>query len=134
MRIQNSLRYQEGTFVPSLTFGGASVGMTYAARQGFYARVGNLVTASIYVVLSAKGTSNGDAAISLPFAGLVALSAGAVNMFVGNVTYSGMVVGWSDSSGVVNIQQVTEAGVRSQLSDANFADNSNIGIQITYRT
>lgn len=61
--------YEEGTFTPSLTFGGAAVGMTYGTQAGSYTKIGNLVTVQIRLVLTAKGSSTGAAIITgLPFA------------------------------------------------------------------
>lgn len=60
--------YEEGSFTPSLKFGGASVGMTYGTQQGHYTKIGRQVFISIKIVLTAKGSSTGDATISgLPF-------------------------------------------------------------------
>jgi hypothetical protein len=61
--------YEEGTWTPIITFGGASVGITYSFQQGSYTKVGRLVTATCVVNLSAKGSSTGNAYIEgLPFA------------------------------------------------------------------
>jgi hypothetical protein len=62
--------YEEGTFVPSLTFGGASVGITYSShrRYGIYTKIGNTVTYFIHLELTSKGSSTGGANITgLPF-------------------------------------------------------------------
>lgn len=63
--------YEEGSWTPTLAFGGASVGITYSARQGRYTKVGNVVTAWCYIFLSSKGSSTGNTSISgLPFTAL----------------------------------------------------------------
>lgn len=57
-----------GTWTPTLTFGGAAVGMTYTTQTGLYVKVGPLVFIDMLIVLSAKGSSTGNASISgLPF-------------------------------------------------------------------
>lgn len=57
-----------GTFVPALTFGGASVGMTYTTQNGNYTKVGNLVIFVAHIVLTLKGASTGAAFVTgLPF-------------------------------------------------------------------
>jgi hypothetical protein len=59
-----------GTWTPTLVFGGASVGMTFSMRTGGYVKIGQLVTLTVSIRLSAKGSSTGDAAFdpgSLPF-------------------------------------------------------------------
>ena len=63
--------YEEGTFTPTLTYTTpGTVSVTYATRLGFYTKVGNLVTVSMTIVLSAftKGTATGDLRLTgLPF-------------------------------------------------------------------
>jgi hypothetical protein len=52
--------YEEGTWTPTISFGGASVGVTYAAsRAGQYTKIGRQVTATAYILLTNKGTSTG---------------------------------------------------------------------------
>jgi len=58
----------EGTFTPTLTFGGASTGITYSNQEGRYTKIGNIVYISLDFTLSSKGTATGLARISgLPF-------------------------------------------------------------------
>ena len=51
--------YEEGTFIPEIRFGGGNVGITYAQRDGWYTKIGRLVTVGWEIVLSNKGTSTG---------------------------------------------------------------------------
>ena len=58
----------QGSFVPTLNFGGGSTGITYAQQIGRYTRQDNLVTAWISIVLTNKGSSTGNISIAgLPF-------------------------------------------------------------------
>ena len=62
--------YEEGTFTPSVTFGGASSGVTYSSsrRIGKYTKIGNCVEYFIHVELTSKGSSTGNVQITgLPF-------------------------------------------------------------------
>lgn len=60
--------YGEGTFVPVVAFGGASVGVTYSLQSGRYTRIGRLVQYEIRITLSSKGSSTGSVTITgLPF-------------------------------------------------------------------
>ena len=60
--------YEEGTWTPGISFGGASVGVTYTSTSGYYTKVGNVVTVSCYINMSNKGSSTGSARITaLPF-------------------------------------------------------------------
>jgi hypothetical protein len=60
--------YEEGTWTPVLSFGGASVGIAYTYQSGFYTKIGNTVTVQYVIFLSSKGSSTGNNQISgLPF-------------------------------------------------------------------
>jgi hypothetical protein len=60
--------YEEGTWTPGISFGGASVGVTYSQQVGRYVKVGKQVTVNGYLYLSSKGSSTGAAKITgLPF-------------------------------------------------------------------
>lgn len=60
--------YSEGSWTPVLAFGGASVGITYAAQVGRYVKISNTIHAMGRIALSANGSSVGDATITgLPF-------------------------------------------------------------------
>jgi hypothetical protein len=61
--------YEEGVWVPALNFGGAAVGMTYAATPvGRYTKIGRTVFATGSLTLTAKGSSTGAATVAgLPF-------------------------------------------------------------------
>jgi len=128
--------YEEGTFTPSMTFGGGSTGVTYFDRQGNYTKIGRQVTCTIYLALTAKGSSTGAAVLTgLPFTSSNAnrgIASGCSFRF-DNVIYAGqvqMVVGQSASS--IDFWQTTELGIDSQLTDANFNDSSEFQITATY--
>lgn len=55
------------TFTPVLSFGGASVGITYGTQLGKYWLLGAMVFFDITIILTNKGSSTGVAAVSLPF-------------------------------------------------------------------
>jgi hypothetical protein len=55
--------YEEGTFTPTLTFGGNSVGMTYSGNNGIYTKIGRNVYFSFGIALTNKGSSTGTATI-----------------------------------------------------------------------
>ena len=55
-----------GTWTPVLTFGDASVGITYSTRSGIYNISGGVLQYKIEIALTSKGTSVGIAELSLP--------------------------------------------------------------------
>ncbi len=65
--------YKEGTFQPSLKLGGAATAMTYGTRTGRYTKVGNLVSFTIHIILTALGSSTGALTIEgMPYSPAVA--------------------------------------------------------------
>ena len=61
--------YEEGTWTPTLAFGGDSVGVTYATQGGTYTKIGRTVYFSARITLTSKGSSTGYAQFrGLPFA------------------------------------------------------------------
>lgn len=61
--------YEEGTFTPTLQFGGSTTGITYSStRLGSYTKVGRMVYGAIRFALTSKGSATGLATITgLPF-------------------------------------------------------------------
>jgi hypothetical protein len=123
--------YEVGTWTPTITFGGSSTGITYIAsgQIGTYTKIGNLVTIRAYIGLSNKGSSTGAARIAnLPFTPPNTLNqywAGSLGVTV--VSYTGYP--WATTLHGINgisIKQTTEAGSSSNLTDANFANTSEV--------
>lgn len=61
-----TLQTGPSSWTPSVQFGGGATGITYTTQVGRYVRIGDLVIAVGYCVLSSKGSSTGAAT----FAGL----------------------------------------------------------------
>lgn len=55
--------YEEGTWTPTLSFGGGSTGWTYSSQEGYYTKIGNIAFIRGLVWVNAKGTSTGAAKI-----------------------------------------------------------------------
>jgi hypothetical protein len=127
--------YEEGTWTMGLAFGGASVGVTYGANTGAYTKIGRKVTVTGYLSLSSKGSSTGIARITgLPFAiGTGFQFSAAANGFLNNTSYTGIPqsVGLSGSS-VVEFYQLSVLGALTDLTNANFANNSEVYLSFTY--
>ena len=127
--------YEEGTWTMGVSFGGASVGVTYSDQQATYTKIGRQVTVNGYTALSNKGSSTGNAFITgLPFT--IANSGGnysSASFWFQNLTYTGQLI----SNGPINtttvsLQDVTEAGVNGTITDANFTNTTGIVISFTY--
>ena len=60
--------YEEGTWTPTLNFGGNSVGLTFGLTNGIYTKIGNIVSVQFRIELTNKGSSTGGALFGgLPF-------------------------------------------------------------------
>jgi hypothetical protein len=127
--------YEEGTWTMGVAFGGASVGVSYGANTGRYTKIGNQVTVTGYLSLLNKGSSTGTAVITgLPFAiGSGVTNFSALSAWLNTVTVTGGFQGYGDTSTTtINMQQLSVLGVTSSLTDASFANNSEVIISFTY--
>jgi hypothetical protein len=127
--------YEEGTWTMGVSFGGASVGVTYSLNTGTYTKIGRQVTVNGYIALTSKGSSSGVAKLTgLPFtipnsasnystAGLWFVNVSFDNQFQGNVQLN---------STFVELYEITEAGAVTSLTDADFANNSEVMVSLTY--
>jgi hypothetical protein len=127
--------YEEGTWTPTISFGGASVGVTYDAQVGRYTKVGRVVTIQVAVALSNKGSSTGNATIGgLPF---TSINPGAYGD-------SPVVIGWQTNIAVANSSARVDRGstdisfyeltalTPTQLTNTQFANNSAVIIGGSY--
>lgn len=125
--------YEEGTFTPALTFGGAAVGMTFSQQNGRYTKIGNLVTAGILLSFTAKGSSTGTAVISgLPFTASATIIQGCGAMYATALTSVAMpMCRIVQGTAVVDLYDF-QAGTVAVLTDGDFQNGSQIGITISY--
>jgi hypothetical protein len=120
-----------GTWTPVLSFGGASVGITYSLQTGTYVRVGKFYYCFGAIILTSKGSSTGGVIIG----GLPAAAAGAMPITVSY--YSGMasithIGGYINSD--TNIHPWNAgAGVFAALTDANFSNTSILQFAAMYQ-
>jgi hypothetical protein len=128
--------YEEGTWTPTISFGGASVGVTYTMQVGKYTKIGNVVNYTCYVELSAKGSSTGYARIGgLPFtasssedtvtAALRPLLISFADFPMANIAVSGT---------SIRLEEVTNAGTASDITNSDFVDTSRISVTGHYHT
>jgi hypothetical protein len=122
--------YEEGTFTPTLKFGGGNTGITYALQAGTYTKIGNRCMADWRVSLSAKGSSTGSATVEgMPFtsANVTTQAHGACywqNMFATLITLVS-----NNNPNATNLAlfgMTAGATTLAILTDASFANNSQI--------
>ena len=86
--------YEEGSWNPAFTGSGGSIGSTNVGEwEGYYTRIGRLVTVQFKITLSNKGSWSGEVRLTgLPYSVQVTLPA-AGSCALANVNYSGSSVG-----------------------------------------
>ena len=126
--------YEEGSWTPSITFGGTSnfVGGPHNVQWGTYTRVGRLVTASGTIGYSAKGSSSGLVNINgLPFT-----SGGSTHRCGGWANYSNFFSNETDNSTVqlylgdsrTNMETLHDSQDNLNASDCNASGQMNFTV------
>jgi hypothetical protein len=128
--------YKEGTFVPTIAFGGDDVDVTYGTQLGQYTRIGNRVFFDIYIALTSKGSSTGALGIfTLPYTSANNGIFTAVSLRVGGLAaavttdVSGYIQ--PNTSGV--LLNKFAAGAVTDLSDTDVEDTSSFVITGSYQ-
>lgn len=122
--------YEEGTYTPTLRFGGGSTGMTYSAQVGVYTKIGRLVHCEQRITLTAKGSSTGTAAISgLPYS--IASVNGAAGGFYANMSTWAAWFAYNVSATVMNLSLYGAATV-NVATHSNFNNTSDLVLVFDY--
>ena len=128
--------YEEGTWTPLLAFGGSSSGITYdSGSRGNYTKIGNVVHVFCRMVLTSKGSQTSTATITgLPFTSLsgVHVAGCSIAAFTDLTFANQLIMSVLDSTTTVFIQEVTEAGVRTDLTNNDFTDSTRLSWSCTY--
>ena len=124
--------YEEGNWTPTLTFGGASVGMTYSSQQAWYTKIGRTVNATCLIGLSAKGSSSGYAFIEgFPFVNSTQYPAASIRLnAVTSLGLAAVNMGASDAKALFTTTNA--AGVLTLMDETYFSNTSQIMMTITY--
>ena len=128
--------YSTGTWLPTITFGGGSTGITYTDRGGRYVKLGNYIFVSGYMILSSKGSSTGTAAINLPASSNAELTS------YGNTFVFNYVTGTGIAGIIGEVQQNTSymwlvlpgASAYSVATDASIVNNTQLYFSGSYYT
>jgi hypothetical protein len=132
--------YEEGTWTPTLAFSGNSVSVTYGIRGGTYTKVGRLVTGSLRVQLTDKGSSNGDAQITgLPYV----CSSGNGNFgvastaFLNNWANNNMGSSTSTIDGgtsIIRVRYLNSSGAYANITQSQVSNNADVIYVFSYLT
>jgi hypothetical protein len=133
--------YQEGTFTPTISFGGASVDVTYGTQTGTFTRIGNQVFYSIRLMLTSKGSSTGEARIgALPFgvfnSAVTHPSSVRMNNMANSFGQNSVVADVLGSTGNADIRLISinpAFGTQIVATDVEFTNTTNIIINGTYQ-
>jgi hypothetical protein len=129
--------YEEGTFTPTLAFGGTGIS-AYNAQKGFYTKIGNTVNFTLFIQVQQKGAGTGAVTVSLPLASVNTQDRSySINVTGQSLSgLSGALFGYLvENSSSVQVFQ-TDATGGTALTDAVFNDFStdNIIVTGTYQT
>jgi hypothetical protein len=126
--------YEEGTFVPVVTFGGGSTGMTFSDQQGAYVKIGQFVLVYVRFIFTAKGSSTGAAVVTLPFQASSGAYGGVFAPFCsGMSSVGGGVMGYTIPN--TSTIQLTTNGATGivNLTDTNFGNATDLILTGSYR-
>lgn len=124
--------YEEGTWTPSLKFGGNAVGMTYSLQSGRYTKIGRLVVLECQVTLTAKGSSTGTPTITgMPFNAGATGATGAIDSATGISSLTAGLYVVCDNAGVLYLFGNGASG-RLTLSETNFSNTSTFTFSFSY--
>jgi len=128
--------YEEGTFTPTITFGGGSTGITYGWRVGSYTKIGNRVTITGHIYMTNIGTSTGAAKITaLPFTCDNNRAATPAVAFQNTgITFADFLQGHIEpNTSEISLGEVTNAGATTSLTNADFKAGIELRFYTTYR-
>jgi hypothetical protein len=127
--------YEEGSFTPTVQFGGAAVGVTYTRQEGYYIKIGRQVFVTARVTLSNKGSSVGNMTmLGFPFShdGGTAAAAVAVAAYGSAfATLTSMPVFFMSNTTIFPAHWGA-AGVAA-LTNANFTNTTDFLTSFSYR-
>jgi hypothetical protein len=127
--------YEQGTWTMGVSFGGASVGVTTSQNTGTYTKIGRQVTVNGYLQLTSKGSSAGIAIITgLPFAlANNAANYSAASLRLNDIVFTNQFQGFGDiGQTYIVLNEITNLGVSSSLTAADFTNDSAVILSLTY--
>lgn len=124
-----------GSWTPVVTFGGVSTGITYSTQTGYYVRQGNLVYLECTLVLTSKGAATGTAQITgIPFTDPVGSTPPGRLQLVSLANMNSITEDPRIRVSDDRIVLAENGRGGANLTDANFANNTNLSFCGWYRT
>lgn len=130
--------YADGTWTPTLTFGGSAVGITYGTRVGTYVKIGKLVYITCTITLTSKGSSTGSAFVEgLPFNCNTTTNAqhrltNFMDVPNGDISMASIGASQSDRIALVRVTVATQAA--AVMTNTQFSNTSRVWVTGVYST
>ena len=130
--------YEDGTWTPTLTFGGNAVGITYGTRVGSYVKIGKLVYITCTITLTSKGSSTGNAFVEgLPFNCNTTTNAqhrltNFMDVPNGDISMASIGASQSDRIALVRVTVATQAA--AVMTNTQFSNTSRVWVTGVYST
>ena len=122
------------SYTPALSFGGASVGITYTSTTGTFTRNGDTIHVRGTIVVNDNGSSSGGAAISLPVTGAAAPLNGLMTCWLANATgLTSAVTGAITTGATVAALYDHGATGAAVITEANIINGTTISFDAHYR-
>lgn len=115
--------YEEGTWTPTVEFGGGTTGIAYSAQAGTYIKIGRLLYIDGNFTLTSKGSSTGEATMTIPFT-LSSEPGGIPNYAVNLSSVSGGTMMWGQGSSLKWRMMGTTGITNTSLTNSHFNNNT----------
>jgi len=120
--------YEEGTFTPTLTFGGASTGIT-GNFSGKYTKIGNVVYYAVSIGLTSKGSATGDAGIGgLPFTSASGFFPNGTPRSVADLTFTAPLYAGVNQSATTMFLLDNNGGAQAAITNADFTNSTELNV------
>jgi hypothetical protein len=129
----------DGSWTPTLEFGGASTGITYTTQSGHYVEIGPAIYLFMLIVLSSKGSATGNATITgLPvtagsFAAEMSVPIPEFELTL-DANYTQVVFSPNASATTATIYQIGSGQTPISADDTNFTNTSVLSGVAMYTT
>lgn len=123
--------YEEGTFTPTITFGGGS-SVTYATQLGTYTKIGRAVSFNLQLVLASRSSSGNVQVLGLPFAApndFARTVAVRLSGSLGSIAVCQGYVNQSDTS--ITLEKLV-AGTSTMITDTDIGGTAQITLSGNY--
>ena len=128
--------YEEGTFDPNIAFGGNNTNMAFTAKTGSYTKIGRTVFIKIRIEFSNKGTATGNCSVTaLPFSTANDSITTPAAVWLTGTTFADVPYALvRNNASTFDLYEITNAGVVTNLTDADFTNTSTVRLALVYIT